>query len=171
MKVLVTGGAGFIGSNFVLRAAAERPDWQITVLDALTYAANVENLTFTGVGAFDGRGNDLANRITGGDGNDILDGSAGADTLKGGLGGDRFVMVKGEANGDAILDFSAAQGDAIELRGFGEGTYVERVTGSWVDWRIVDGVDHTMEVVRISSSAVLTAIPTTASGSSLMRSA
>jgi len=44
MRVLVTGGAGFIGTNFVLRANRIRPDWAITVLDALTYAANRENL-------------------------------------------------------------------------------------------------------------------------------
>lgn len=45
MKLLVTGGAGFIGSNFVHYVYRERPDWQITVLDALTYAGNKENLT------------------------------------------------------------------------------------------------------------------------------
>jgi dTDP-glucose 4,6-dehydratase len=44
MKVLVTGGAGFIGTNFVLRTASTRPDWQVTVLDALTYAGNRANL-------------------------------------------------------------------------------------------------------------------------------
>ena len=44
MKLLVTGGAGFIGTNFVLRTAATRPDWQLTVLDALTYAGNRDNL-------------------------------------------------------------------------------------------------------------------------------
>ena len=44
MKVLVTGGAGFIGTNFVLRTAQTRPDWQVRVLDALTYAGNAENL-------------------------------------------------------------------------------------------------------------------------------
>jgi dTDP-glucose 4,6-dehydratase len=44
MKILVTGGAGFIGSNFVHHVYRERPDWQITVLDALTYAGNKENL-------------------------------------------------------------------------------------------------------------------------------
>ena len=43
-SVLVTGGAGFIGSNFVHYLHRERPDWQITVLDALTYAGNKENL-------------------------------------------------------------------------------------------------------------------------------
>lgn len=44
MKIIVTGGAGFIGSNFVHYIYAQRPDWQITVLDALTYAGNKENL-------------------------------------------------------------------------------------------------------------------------------
>ena len=44
MKVLVTGGAGFIGSNFVLRVRQTRPKWQVTVLDALTYAGNRASL-------------------------------------------------------------------------------------------------------------------------------
>ena len=44
MKVLVTGGAGFIGSNFVIRARAVRPEWKLTVLDSMTYAANLSSL-------------------------------------------------------------------------------------------------------------------------------
>ncbi len=44
MKVLVTGGAGFIGSNFVRHVARARPDWEIVVLDKLTYAGRRENL-------------------------------------------------------------------------------------------------------------------------------
>lgn len=44
MRILLTGGAGFIGSNFVHHIYRERPDWHITVLDALTYAGNKENL-------------------------------------------------------------------------------------------------------------------------------
>ena len=44
MKILVTGGAGFIGSNFVHHVYRERPEWHITVLDALTYAGNEANL-------------------------------------------------------------------------------------------------------------------------------
>jgi dTDP-glucose 4,6-dehydratase len=45
MKLLVTGGAGFIGSNFVRRTLETRPEVQIIVLDALTYAGSMENLT------------------------------------------------------------------------------------------------------------------------------
>jgi len=44
MKLLVTGGAGFIGSNFIHYALKEHPDWEITNLDNLTYAGNLENL-------------------------------------------------------------------------------------------------------------------------------
>jgi len=44
MKLLVTGGAGFIGANFVHYIYAERSEWQITVLDSLTYAGNLANL-------------------------------------------------------------------------------------------------------------------------------
>lgn len=44
MNLLVTGAAGFIGSQFVRTVFQERPTWKITVLDALTYAGNPENL-------------------------------------------------------------------------------------------------------------------------------
>jgi len=44
VEVLVTGGAGFIGSNFVRYALQHHPDWHITTLDKLTYAGRRENL-------------------------------------------------------------------------------------------------------------------------------
>ncbi|NGZ76054.1 dTDP-glucose 4,6-dehydratase [Saccharibacillus alkalitolerans] len=44
MKLLVTGGAGFIGSNFVLYMLQQHPDYEIVNVDALTYAGNLENL-------------------------------------------------------------------------------------------------------------------------------
>jgi len=45
MKLLITGGAGFIGSNFIHYILKEHPDWEVTNLDKLTYAGNLENLT------------------------------------------------------------------------------------------------------------------------------
>jgi dTDP-glucose 4,6-dehydratase len=44
VKVLVTGGAGFIGSNFVHHLLKKHPDTEVTVLDKLTYAGRKENL-------------------------------------------------------------------------------------------------------------------------------
>ncbi|PZU02343.1 MAG: dTDP-glucose 4,6-dehydratase [Gordonia sp. (in: high G+C Gram-positive bacteria)] len=44
MRVLITGGAGFIGANFVHRTLATRPDARVRVLDAMTYAANRQSL-------------------------------------------------------------------------------------------------------------------------------
>ncbi len=44
MKLLVTGGAGFIGSNFVRHVQRERADWEIVVFDLLTYAGDRRNV-------------------------------------------------------------------------------------------------------------------------------
>lgn len=43
-KIIVTGGAGFIGSNFVHYVVNNQPEVQVTVLDKLTYAGNRHNL-------------------------------------------------------------------------------------------------------------------------------
>ncbi len=43
-KMLITGGAGFIGANFVLHMRRKHPDDRVVVLDKLTYAGNLENL-------------------------------------------------------------------------------------------------------------------------------
>ncbi len=43
-KLLVTGGASFIGANFVLYTLQNRPEYQITVIDKMTYAANPDTL-------------------------------------------------------------------------------------------------------------------------------
>jgi dTDP-glucose 4,6-dehydratase len=44
MRILVTGGAGFIGSNYVLQTVAARPEDRVTVIDSLNYAANRASL-------------------------------------------------------------------------------------------------------------------------------
>jgi dTDP-glucose 4,6-dehydratase len=43
-KLLVTGGAGFIGANFVHYTLKNRPEYQVTVIDKLTYAGNPDSL-------------------------------------------------------------------------------------------------------------------------------
>ena len=44
MKLLITGGAGFIGSNFIRLMLKKYPTYKIVNLDKLTYAGNLENL-------------------------------------------------------------------------------------------------------------------------------
>lgn len=44
MKLLITGGCGFIGSNFIKHITSKYPDYEIVNLDKLTYAGNLENL-------------------------------------------------------------------------------------------------------------------------------
>jgi dTDP-glucose 4,6-dehydratase len=53
--ILITGGAGFIGSNFVHYLLDKYPDYRISIVDTLTYAASVENLPFHGLPIPDGR--------------------------------------------------------------------------------------------------------------------
>ena len=48
MSILVTGGAGFIGANFVRQTLVRRPDARVTVLDKLTYAGNRGSLASLG---------------------------------------------------------------------------------------------------------------------------
>ena len=43
-NIIVTGGCGFIGSNFVHYVVDNHPHVHVTVLDALTYAGNIENI-------------------------------------------------------------------------------------------------------------------------------
>ena len=44
MKILVTGGAGFIGSNFIFYMRRKHPEYELICLDKLTYAGNMETL-------------------------------------------------------------------------------------------------------------------------------
>jgi len=45
MRILITGGAGFMGSNFIKYILKNHSDWQVVNLDKLTYAGNLDNLT------------------------------------------------------------------------------------------------------------------------------
>jgi len=78
----------------------------MTALSGYTLTENVESLRFTGTGNFLGIGNDLANSIQGGAGNDTLIGGAGADTLIGSTGEDVFGFTSIGGGVDRISDFS-----------------------------------------------------------------
>ncbi len=74
-------------------------------------AANCDNLTYTGAGAFNGAGNNGNNVVTGGSGNDTLDGMAGADTLIGGAGNDTYIV---DNAGDNVIEKSGQGTDTVK---------------------------------------------------------
>jgi Ca2+-binding RTX toxin-like protein len=97
----------------VVETAGNGTDRVDTSLAGYTLAANVENLRYIGAAAFTGTGNELANSIqsgagndvlSGGAGNDVLNGAAGSDKLTGGAGADIFVL-NSLVGSDTITDF------------------------------------------------------------------
>ncbi|MCC7483943.1 MAG: M10 family metallopeptidase C-terminal domain-containing protein, partial [Burkholderiales bacterium] len=94
----LAGGPG--NDSYLVQSAAdvvvEEPGGGTdTILVAFTYtlaAANVENLTLTGVANVNGTGNAFDNVITGNAGNNVLDGTGGTDTLAGGAGNDTYLL-------------------------------------------------------------------------------
>jgi Ca2+-binding RTX toxin-like protein len=96
-------------------------------VSSFTLGVNVENLIYTGTGAFIGVGNALGNAMAGGagadslnglDGDDFITGGSGADLLQGGAGADQFRYIGGETGYDRIIDFTSGQ-DKIALSGTG----------------------------------------------------
>ena len=111
-----------------------------TTLSSYTLGTEVERVMFIGVGNFVGTGNALANRLTGGAGNDTLDGGDGNDSLNGGAGAD--AMTGGAGNdtyyvdtvGDTVTEITGGGIDTVRttLSSYTLGTEVDRVmfTGS-----------------------------------------
>ncbi|MNQ94597.1 Bifunctional hemolysin/adenylate cyclase precursor [compost metagenome] len=110
-----------VATDVVVEGVNGGTDTVRTSLASYVLGANVENLTYTGLGNFNGTGNTLANTITGGAGNDVLNGGAGNDILNGGAGND---TVTGGAGNDTM---DASSGNDIFLFAAGFGT--DRITG------------------------------------------
>ena len=109
----------------VTELAAGGTDTVKTALNTYTLGANVENLTYTnaagtapGVGNFNATGNSLVNVITGGSGNDTLDGgvnTTGGDTLIGGLGDDTYNVRNAS---DVVIEGTGNVGDNDTVNAF-----------------------------------------------------
>jgi Ca2+-binding RTX toxin-like protein len=99
-----------------------------------TLPANVENLTLM-MGGLAGTGNQLANRIVGSSGDDVLNGGGGNDWIFGGAGNDTFIYTPGSGN-VTIADFHVltstnVEHDKLILKGYDAGAYVTNVGDVW----------------------------------------
>ena len=138
----LAGGAGndtYIvnaAGDVVTEYASQGADLVKTTLAGYTLGANVEHLTFIGVGAFSGTGNASNNTVTGGAGNDTLRGASGKDRLRGGLGND---LLDGGAGSDTMVG------------GAGDDTYI---VGSLQDV-VTEKVGEGRDTVRSSVTRTL----------------
>ncbi|WP_370649820.1 M10 family metallopeptidase, partial [Neorhizobium galegae] len=100
-----------IATDIVIENLNGGTDTVQTGIASYALTANVENLTYTGIGNFAGTGNGAANTITGGAGTDTLNGGAGADTLIGGAGDDTYVI---DNVGDTVTEDTNEGTDTIK---------------------------------------------------------
>jgi len=131
------GGAGndiynvSVAGDIITEAAGGGTDTVRTTLGSYTLGANLENLTFTGAGNFTGTGNGQANTLTGGAGNDTLDGglnaAGGVDTLVGGAGDDTYIVRNA---GDVVIEAANGGTDTVQttLSSYTLGTNLENLT-------------------------------------------
>lgn len=130
-------------ADTIVELADQGHDTVITTRTVFTLAANVEDLTFTGSGAFIGRGNALNNLITGGAGDDTLSGGGGRDRLVGGAGSNTASYAT--ASGGILIDLSVG---AAFNDGDGDGDVL-------VDIRNVLGSAHNDQIFGDSGNNVL----------------
>lgn len=125
---------------------------------------NIENLSFAGSGDFHGTGNERSNDISGGEGNDVLDGCRGDDVLHGRDGNDTLMAGSGDdklhgdygndvltgAGGDDLVDGGIGT-DTVRFGGSKEGYSISVVDGKVVvaDINTVDGDDGTDVLTRV----------------------
>ena len=132
-------------ADVVTEGAKGGTDTVQTDLSTFQLGTNLEHLTYTGLGAFDGTGNAVANTMIGGAlgdilrglagndvlhgnaGNDLLDGGAGSDKMFGGAGDDTYVV---DVAGDSITELANAGIDTVQtsLKTYTLGSNVENVT-------------------------------------------
>ena len=110
-------------NDTITELAGQGTDTVQTDRAAYTLGANLENLSYTGSGAFNGRGNAEANVITGGNGDDYLFGGQGNDALNGGSGGD-YVILSGVLADYTITDLGGGSYRIVDAVGGRDGTDV-----------------------------------------------
>lgn len=116
-----------------IEALGEGTDTALVNIEVYSLPENVEILIYIGEADFIGTGNDLANIIVGGDGQDTLDGGMGDDVLDGGYGADLLI---GGLGSDVIV-VNDCQDIVIE----GEGEGIDTVTTNLSEYSLSDNVE------------------------------
>src|SRR5688572_28360409 len=98
-------------------------------------------------------GNQNNNIMKGNGGDDLIDGLGGQDILTGGADADTFQFRAGQANGDAVIDFNAAEGDNLVFFGFEAGATF--VNADPTTWRIDSPTDPD-EDITFANAPVIT---------------
>ena len=125
-----------------------------TVIASSTYSLgdNVENLTLTGVGAFNATGNALNNLLIGNSGANFITGGAGADTMQGGAGDDQYNV---DNVGDTVVENASEGTDRVfSTVTFTLGANVENLTLTGAD--AIDGFGNALANVLIGNDAANT---------------
>jgi dTDP-glucose 4,6-dehydratase len=136
IDVLVTGGAGFIGSNFVRHALEAHADWRITTLDKLTYAGRTETLA------------------------DVMDHPRHGFVL--GDIGDAAVAAPLVARAEIVVHFAAETHVDRSIQGAGDFIRTD-VLGTFVLLEAARRAPHLKRFVQISTDEVYGSVPTGAS--------
>ncbi|MFL5119408.1 MAG: hypothetical protein ACJ8C8_02945 [Microvirga sp.] len=139
----------------------EGSDIIVSEAPSYTLPSNVEAMFLGGAGVW-GFGNESDNTLAGGTrgnflfgrgGNDYLNGGGGADYLEGGAGADVFLFTRGEANGDAVADFTPGQ-DRLGFIGYGLGSTFTQVDATHWMVNSADGTTH--ETINLLNAPTIT---------------
>lgn len=138
--------------DLIVEAAGGGADTVLATSSGYVLSANIETLTYVGAGGFTGTGNDQANTLNGGAGDDSLSGAGGDDHLNGGLGVDTLnggdgkdtldggagadIMAGGAGNDSYVVDDALDQ--IVELSGGG----TDSVKVSASAWTLSDQVEN-----------------------------
>ncbi|HEU4459752.1 MAG TPA: calcium-binding protein [Methylibium sp.] len=150
----MTGGAGndtYVVDNVgdtTLELAAGGTDLVESSI-SWTLAAEVENLTLTGIAAINGIGNTVANTLRGNAGNNVLDGAAGSDSMFGGAGNDTYVV---DDAGDRVTELVNEGIDTVQSAvTWTLGAELENLTLTGT--AVIDGVGNSVNNVLTGNAA------------------
>ena len=113
-------------------------------------------MALQGSGNLSGTGNAAANTLHGNTGNNTLNGGGGTDVLVGHEGDDTFVFNVGQANGDAVVDFTgngALAGDSLQFVGYGAGATFTNIDATHWQINFNGGASH--DIIGFTNAALI----------------